>query len=109
MSNQQPTQRQLAWEACYNARDLGGLPTVDGGYTRWQAVIRTDLLSRLTAQGKRALLDYGVRTIIDLRGPKEVQDELRRLLCERTGFAANDPKIEGVFQHPWKEHPSSWR
>jgi protein-tyrosine phosphatase len=75
MSNQQPTQRHLAWEACYNARDLGGLPTVDGGYTRWQAVIRADLLSRLTEQGKRALLDYGVRTIIDLRGPKEVQDE----------------------------------
>jgi len=41
--------------------------------------------------------------------PAEVQKELRRLLCERTGFAPNDPKIEGVFQHPWKEHPSSWR
>jgi trimethylamine--corrinoid protein Co-methyltransferase len=41
--------------------------------------------------------------------PAEVQKELRRLLCERTGFSPNDPKIEGVFQHPWKEHPSSWR
>jgi len=41
--------------------------------------------------------------------PADVQKELRRLLCERTGFAPNDPKIEGVFQHPWKEHPSSWR
>ena len=28
---------------------------------------------------------------------KEVQKELRRLLCERTGFSPNDPKIEGVF------------
>ena len=74
MSNQQ-SPRQLAWEACYNARDLGGLPTIDGGQTRWQAVIRTDLLNRLTALGQRALLDYGVRTIIDLRGPKEVADQ----------------------------------
>jgi protein-tyrosine phosphatase len=75
MNNQQPTTRHLVWDACYNVRDLGGLPTVDGGQTRWQAVIRTDLLNRLTEQGRRALLDYGVRTIIDLRGIKEVADE----------------------------------
>ncbi len=31
----QPTQRHLHWEACYNARDLGDLPTVDGGQTCW--------------------------------------------------------------------------
>jgi protein-tyrosine phosphatase len=73
--NPQSTQRHLYWEACYNARDLGGLPTGDGGQTRWGAVIRTDILSRLTAQGQRDLLDYGIRTIIDLRGPKEVADE----------------------------------
>jgi len=71
----QSTQRHLHWEACYNARDLGGLPTGDGGQTRWGAVIRTDILSRLTAQGQQDLIDYGVRTIIDLRGPKEVADE----------------------------------
>jgi hypothetical protein len=64
---QEPGQRHLTWEGCYNTRDLGGLPTVDGGETDWQAVIRSDILSRLTAQGRRALLDYhgigsGVRT-----------------------------------------------
>lgn len=74
-STHPPTQRHLAWEACYNVRDLGGLPTRNSGQTRWQAVIRTDLLNRLTVAGQRALLDYGVRTIIDLRGPKEVQAE----------------------------------
>ena len=68
-------QRHLAWDGCYNARDLGGLPTVDGSETRWQVVIRSDLLSRLTEQGQRALLDYGVRTIIDLRAPQEAQAE----------------------------------
>ena len=74
-SNQQPTQRHLDWEACYNARDLGGLPTIDGGQTRGQSVIRSDILGRLTAQGRRALIGYGVRTIIDLRSPKEAQGE----------------------------------
>ncbi|MBI4168441.1 MAG: trimethylamine methyltransferase family protein [Acidobacteria bacterium] len=34
--------------------------------------------------------------------PAEVQRELRRILVQRTGFAANDPRIEGVFRHPWR-------
>ncbi|MGH9749477.1 MAG: trimethylamine methyltransferase family protein [Candidatus Polarisedimenticolia bacterium] len=38
--------------------------------------------------------------------PKEVQKELRRLLCKRTGFAENDWRIETVFRHPWKEGPA---
>ena len=66
-------QRQLSWEGCYNARDLGGLATADGGETRWSAVIRSDILGRLTETGWQALLDYGVRTVIDLRGPQEVE------------------------------------
>ncbi len=65
-------QRHLYWESCYNVRDLGGLPTTAGGETHWQAIIRSDVLSRLTPAGQQALLDYGVRTIIDLRGPQEV-------------------------------------
>ncbi len=68
-------ERHLAWEGCYNTRDLGGLETVDGGETRWQAVIRSDLLGRLTARGRRAMLDYGVRTVIDLRASREVQEK----------------------------------
>lgn len=67
--------RHLPWEACYNARDLGGLPTLDGGMTRWGAVIRSDIPARLTEVGRQALLDYGVRTIIDLRGAKEAIEE----------------------------------
>ena len=91
MSNPQPL-RQLAWDACYNARDLGGLPTIDGGQTCWQAVIRTDLLNRLTAPGQCALVDYGVRTIIDLRGPKEVAEEpspFALAIARRTGSTGN--------------------
>jgi protein-tyrosine phosphatase len=68
-------QRHLAWEACYNVRDLGGLPTVDGGETRWGSIIRADILSRLTDAGRRALVEYGVRTVIDLRSPDQVAEE----------------------------------
>lgn len=64
--------RHLAWEACYNARDLGGMPLADGRETRWRAVIRSDTLGRLTPAGRQALFDYGVRTLIDLRSPQEI-------------------------------------
>jgi protein-tyrosine phosphatase len=68
-------QRQLTWDACYNVRDLGGLPTVDGGETKWRTLVRADILSRLTEQGRAALLDYGIRTVIDLRSPEQVAQE----------------------------------
>jgi protein-tyrosine phosphatase len=65
--------RLLDWEACYNARDLGGYATADGGRTRWGAFVRADNLRRLTASGRAALLSYGVRTVIDLRRAGELQ------------------------------------
>jgi protein-tyrosine phosphatase len=67
--------RHLDWPECYNARDLGGLPLGDGRVTRWKSIVRSDLLGRLTAEGKQALIDYGVRTIIDLRRLEEVEQD----------------------------------
>jgi len=69
------TTRHLEWDACWNVRDLGGLPTSDGGETRHGALIRADCLGKLTAAGRRALYDYGVRTVIDLRGPRELIED----------------------------------
>lgn len=63
--------RRLWWDGCPNARDLGGLPTADGGQTRWGAIMRSDSPHRLTPAGERALLDHGVRTIVDVRLPGE--------------------------------------
>lgn len=66
--------RRLNWEGCYNVRDLGGYPTRDGKTTRWGAVVRTDNLWRLTEAGRASLIDYGVRSIIDLRRPDELAE-----------------------------------
>ena len=74
-NREQTTDRHLAWENCYNTRDLGGLPTRTGKKTRWRSVIRSDILSRLTETGQQALYSYGVRTVIDLRAPKEASNE----------------------------------
>ena len=70
-----PPTRHLDFPDCYNARDLGGLPTLDGGTTCWGAIVRADLLTRLTEAGVQALRDHGIRTIVDLREPGEVAAE----------------------------------
>ena len=70
--------RVLAWEGCLNVRDLGGLPTEDGVETRFRRVVRSDSPALLTGTGWRALVDYGVTTIVDLRRPLEREDDPRR-------------------------------
>ena len=58
---------RLAWDGCFNVRDLGGLETASGGRTRRGAVVRADNVRRLTAAGWQAALDHGVRRLVDLR------------------------------------------
>jgi protein-tyrosine phosphatase len=68
-------QRELAWEGLLNARDLGGHSTTDGGETKYGRVVRSDSIRQLTDAGWQALLDYGIRTVVDLRGDQERQDD----------------------------------
>lgn len=63
--------RHLDWHGCFNARDLGGIRTVDGRLTRRGALVRADTPEGLTASGWSALLAYGIRTIVDLRNDDE--------------------------------------
>jgi protein tyrosine/serine phosphatase len=64
--------RHLGWKGTYNARDLGGLPTVDGGVTRRGAIVRSDSLQNLEARGWQEVEAYGIRTVIDLRSAHEI-------------------------------------
>jgi protein-tyrosine phosphatase len=63
----------LQWEDCLNVRDVGGYRTQDGRETRLGALVRADNLYRLTKAGRAALLDYGVRTVVDLRFRGEIE------------------------------------
>jgi len=65
--------RELAWDGCLNVRDLGGHRTEDGSETRFGAVVRADSVRQLTDDGWRALVDYGVTTIVDLRANEELE------------------------------------
>ena len=67
--------RAITWDGCVNVRDLGGLPTEDGGETQSGRVIRSDNLGYLTAAGWRTLVDHEVVRIVDLRWPEEVASD----------------------------------
>lgn len=64
--------RHLALEGAYNIRDIGGYATKDGHTTRWRTFLRADALHRLTPSSQQFLIDYGVRTMIDLRHDDEL-------------------------------------
>ena len=64
--------RDVDWEGCLNARDLGGLPAAGGRRTRWGAVVRADAPDHLTAAGWAAVRAHGVRTVVDLRNEDEL-------------------------------------
>jgi protein-tyrosine phosphatase len=67
-----PRNRNLAWDGLLNARDLGGHPTENGGETRWGSIVRADSVRQLSNEGWQAVVDYGVRTVVDLRSEEEL-------------------------------------
>jgi len=65
--------RDPVWDGCLNVRDLGGHPTEDGRETRFGAVVRADSVRKLSPSGWDALVDHGIRTIVDLRFHSELE------------------------------------
>jgi protein-tyrosine phosphatase len=72
MMTQLLEQRHWPLEGVYNLRDVGGYTTHDGRKTRWRTFLRADALHKLTPAAQQALIDHGVRTIIDLRHDDEL-------------------------------------
>ncbi|MDD2534618.1 MAG: tyrosine-protein phosphatase [Eubacteriales bacterium] len=58
---------RLPLQQTYNTRDLGGYATANGDVTRWKAFLRSDEPAYCTPTDIRFLLEYGLRTVIDLR------------------------------------------
>jgi protein-tyrosine phosphatase len=67
--------RHIQVEGGYNIRDLGGYPTADGRVTRSNRLIRAGNLHQITPAGQEHLLQYGLKTIIDLRHASELRSE----------------------------------
>ena len=72
----EPT-RHIELERVFNFRDLGGYPTRDGRTTKWQTLFRADGIHRLSEADVDTLRPLGLRTIIDLRTPDEIEEHGR--------------------------------
>jgi protein-tyrosine phosphatase len=99
MLDQDVRDRRLRCEPCLNIRDVGGYRTSDGATIRWRTLLRGDNLCNLSADGATVLLDYGVRTVIDLRYIAELEEAVHPFgpLGSHTGVVG--------YQHLPLRHP----
>jgi hypothetical protein len=105
----QVARRRLDWPGFLNARDLGGLPLSPEGETRFRALIRSDLPAQLSRVDLRILEEYGVRTVIDLRTPRELSESanpLRRLTGYRHLPLLSDRDLDHIVEA--EEFPGSY-
>jgi len=93
--------RNLDWEGCFNARDLGGLPTVGGRRTRWGAIVRSDSLDHLTTTAWSALEAHGIRTIVDLRNDEELGYEAQ---ARPNGIATVHVPLDDIADNTFWEY-----
>lgn len=68
-------ERVVELEGMLNVRDLGGMPTEDGGVTRRGRVLRMDSPQFLGEDAAASLREQGFRTVLDLRYPAESEQE----------------------------------
>lgn len=65
--------RHLPLDGTRNVRDIGGYPTADGRQTRWRTLLRSDELTQLPRHAADELREIGIRAVIDLRWPDELE------------------------------------
>jgi protein-tyrosine phosphatase len=68
----EPYPRNLGFSGAYNFRDVGGYAGLDGRTVRWRRLFRSDALHRLDEHDAETFTRLGVRTVIDLRRPFEI-------------------------------------
>ena len=69
--------RSLTFSTSYNFRDVGGYAGLDGRTVSWRRLFRADSLHRFKGADPEAFAALGVRTVIDLRRPFEIEEHGR--------------------------------
>jgi protein-tyrosine phosphatase len=96
-SSRSPTTRALAFSTVFNFRDLGVYAGQDGRTVRWRRLFRSDSLHRIHQGDADAFAALGVRTVVDLRRPKEISRDGRV------------PEYEGLRYHHIHPEHAVWR
>jgi len=96
-----------------NTRDIGGLPTADGGRTVSRRLLRSDNLQDLSAKDVRRLVDdYGVRTVADLRADIEIRAGGPGPMTREPLVAVEQLSLfpeRGTDVPPWERRPVTGR
>jgi protein-tyrosine phosphatase len=88
-------ERAVTFRHIHNFRDLGGYTGLDGATVRWRRLYRSDDLSRVTGADQEVFSALGVRTVVDLRRPVEI-DNIGRI-----------PAFDGfTYHHVHLDYPS---
>lgn len=87
-----PVDRHIAFGRLHNFRDLGGYQGHDGRSVRWGRLYRSDSLSKMDDADWSRFAELGVRTVIDLRYPWEIERAGR--VREHDGLAYHNLSIE---------------
>jgi protein-tyrosine phosphatase len=101
--------RHLPLEGTRNVRDTGGYPTADGRTTRWRTLLRSDELTRIPADVADELVALGLRRVVDLRWPEELElspnvfADSARIRYSSIPLLADDPTphagLAGMYRH----------
>lgn len=67
----------IQFDNVFNFRDLGGYRTVDGRTVRRRRLYRADDLCRLDGADLERFAELGIRTVLDLRRPNELEEHGR--------------------------------
>lgn len=98
------SKRALSFPDLLNVRDLGGCATRRGEPTRWRSLLRADDLVQLSPAGVKAMLDYGVRTVIDLRWPAEAEAAPSIFQVEPGDVHYLPISLLGASEAEWRAH-----
>ena len=101
--------RSLPWDGLLNGRDLGGIPTSHGAIEP-RRLVRSASVHTLSGQGWHALVDHGIRTVIDLRHGWEIEEastpaHLRRSEVEVVAVPLEPPG----YIEAWSTRADRWK
>lgn len=101
--------RHLPLDGTRNLRDVGGYPAANGRRTRWRTLFRSDELTGLPEHARRELVELGVRQVVDLRWPEELERAPNAFLrspavrYRSVPLLADDPTphtgLAGMYRH----------
>ncbi|MFC0530111.1 tyrosine-protein phosphatase [Phytohabitans kaempferiae] len=95
--------RTLPFTTTFNFRDVGGYLGLEGRAVRWRRLFRSDSLHRLDRGDADAFVALGVRTVIDLRRPREVTRDGRVPAYDGLGYRHIHPEHQDWDEIPYEE------